>query len=67
MYIIIQNMSIYIDWFLSFVKFIFDIKKIVVTIRRGKIIKRIIFALFLLQKIKFEEMTKNYPYKIIYF
>jgi len=44
----------------------FDIRKIVVIMRRGKIIKRIIFALFFLQKIKFEEMTKNCPYKIIY-
>jgi len=33
--------------------------------RKGNIMKRIIFALFLLQKIKFEEI-KNYPYKIIY-
>jgi len=50
----------------SFVKFIFSIRKIVVIMRRGKIIRRIIFALFLLQKIKFEEMIKNCQYKIIY-
>jgi len=34
--------------------------------RRGKIIKRIIFVLFLLQKIKFGEMENNYPCVIIY-
>jgi len=34
--------------------------------RRGKIIKRIIFVLFLLQKIKFGEMADNYPCIIIY-
>jgi len=34
--------------------------------KKQKIIKRIIFALFLLQKVKFEEIRKNCFYIIIY-
>jgi len=34
--------------------------------RIQKIIKKIIFALFLLQKVKFEEIRKNCSYIIIY-
>jgi len=48
-----------------FCKILLDTRKII--IRKQKIIKRIIFALFLLRKIKFEEIKKNYPYIIIYY
>jgi len=44
-----------------FVKLLFDTRKvIIITIIKQKIIKRIIFVLFLFQKIKFEEIRKNY-------
>jgi len=42
-------------------------KKKKIIIRKQKIIKRIIFTLFLLQKIKFEEIRKNCSCIIIYY
>jgi len=50
-----------------FVKLLLYTRKITIIIRKQKIIKRIIFTLFLLQKIKFEEIKKNYSYIIIYY
>jgi len=52
--------------FLSFVKLLFDTRKLIIIIRKQKIIKRIIFALFLLQKIRFEEIRENESHIIIY-
>jgi len=49
--------------FLSLVKLLFDIRKIIIM---RKMIKCIIFALFLLQIIKFEEIRENGSYIIIY-
>jgi len=53
----IENVHMFI--LISFVKFLLDIRKIIAIMRRQKIIKRIIFSLFLLQKVKFGKMTKN--------
>jgi len=64
-YTYIQNMSIYLR-ILFFVKLLFDTRKLIIIIRKQKINKKIIFALFLLQKIKFEEIRKNCSYIIIY-
>jgi len=47
-----------------FAKLLFGTRKIII-IRKQKIIKKIIFALFLLQKVKFKKI-KNSSYIIIY-
>jgi len=50
---------IYSYIFLSLVKLLFDTRKIIIIMRKHKkIIQRTIFALFLLQIIKFEEIKK---------
>jgi len=60
-------MSICSYIFLSFVKLLFDTRKIIIMRKYKKIIKRIIFALFLLQKkVKFEKIRKNCSYIIVY-
>jgi len=66
MYIIIYETGPYIFIYPSFFsKIIFDTRKIIIMMRKQKIIKRIIFALFFLQIINFEEI-KNCLYVIIY-
>jgi len=49
-----------------FVKLLLNTRKKKIIIRKQKITKRIIFALFFLQKVKFEEIRKNCSYIIIY-
>jgi len=43
------------------------INKLIIIIRKQKIFKRVIFVLFCLQKVKFEEIRKNCSYIIIYY
>jgi len=54
-------MSTYVHIFFFFVKLLLDTRK-----KIRKHIKRKIFTLFLLQKVKFEEIRKNCSYIIIY-
>jgi len=51
--------------------YLFDTRKIIIMrkhkkLKRYLLFKKIIFALFLLQKVKFEEIRKNCSYIIIY-
>jgi len=50
---------------LSLVKLLFDTRKIIIIMRKQKMITRIIFALFLLQIINFEEIRKNCLYTCV--
>jgi len=49
-------MSIYIYIYFLFVKLLFDKKNNSIIMRTEKIIKKIIFALFLLQKVKLKKL-----------
>jgi len=66
MYIIIYKICQCSYILFSFVKLLFDTKIIIIMRKHKKIIKKVIFALFLVQKIKFEEIRKNCSYIIIY-